>query len=555
MTDKLTTKFQSFVLNTITGIGQVIDAMKNLIRVGDTTASFTERLGPAGIDPKLQTQLEGVNDTIRKLKENAAGVRANMEGMTPGSDAYRAQESALARINASLSQQESLRDSINKKIAEARKLEREAAAATSNTPRSSGDIGISGLTFNSNKALEGWDKTNKRLRREISALVQDAKKEGINFTITSTFRDGSGKSRHNYGQAVDLVADNWEKATQWWRANSHKYELSFPVRTERPGDQAGTTFGTGPHWHAQLAAAQDKRTASVERLTKATNAQREAVYQLSEAERAQSILVSEGLRIYEQTRTPQEELIGRLQRLRELLSAGALPGGEDTFIRAVTAANDVYRAATEGAEAAVTKTNELAASIRDNLQGAFGSWINSAVEGTFRLRDALRELAQDIARLALRFAANQLFSSLAGGGDGGGGLLGSLLGSLFAKGAAFPQLALPQGVYTQPTYFPMPQGGPLKRYARGGVLGEAGAEAVLPLRRLPNGKLGVEGIGGGTEVVINNYTGEAVSRRTRQLGDREIVEIAIGQMEERVSRGGNSTSRSLQQAFGLRRGR
>jgi phage-related minor tail protein len=124
---------------------------------------------------------------------------------------------------------------------------------------------------------------------------------------------------------------------------------------------------------------------------------------------------------------------------------------------------------------------------------------------------------------------------------------------LFAKGAAFPQLALPSGVYTQPTYFPMPQEGPLKRYARGGVLGEAGPEAILPLRRNANGQLGVQG--GGTEVVINNYTGEAVSRRTRQLGDREIVEIAIGQMEERIARGGNSTSRAFSQTYGVRRGR
>jgi phage-related minor tail protein len=198
-------------------------------------------------------------------------------------------------------------------------------------------------------------------------------------------------------------------------------------------------------------------------------------------------------------------------------------------------------------------TQSLSENAGQKLQGAFGSWIDSAVEGTFRLRDALRELAKDIAKMALKFAANQLFSSFLGGAGGGGGLLGNLLGSLFAKGAAFPQLALPQGVYTQPTYFPMPQGGPLKRYARGGVLGEAGAEAVLPLRRLPSGRLGVEG--GGTEVVINNYSGEAVSRRNRQLGDKEIIEIAIGQMEERVARGGNSTSRSMQQAFGLRRGR
>jgi len=201
-------------------------------------------------------------------------------------------------------------------------------------------------------------------------------------------------------------------------------------------------------------------------------------------------------------------------------------------------------AATEGMK---EQTVTLASQIGDSLEGAFGSWIDNAVEGTFRLRDVLRNLAQDIAKMAFRFA---LFGS-----NGAGGLLGGLLGGIFgaAKGAAFPQLALPQGIYTQPTFFQMPQEGPLKRYARGGVLGEAGPEAVLPLKRGADGKLGVQG--GGTEVVINNYSGEDVSRRTRQLGDREIIEIAIGQMDDRIQRGGNSTARALDQAYKLRRGR
>jgi phage-related minor tail protein len=239
------------------------------------------------------------------------------------------------------------------------------------------------------------------------------------------------------------------------------------------------------------------------------------------------------------------------QRSMELLNEALRMNPELASTAAETAVMIGERYA-EAMGQAKNATDSLAENVQQNLQGAFGSWIDSAVEGTSRLRDVLRELAQDVAKLALKFAANQLFGSLLGGGGGG---LGGLLDSLFAKGAAFSQLALPQGVYTQPTFFQMPGEGPLQRYASGGVLGEAGAEAVLPLRRLPNGRLGVEGMGGGTEVVINNYTGEAVSRRTRQLGDREIVEIAIGQMEERVVRGGNSTSRSMQQAFGLRRGR
>jgi len=108
-------------------------------------------------------------------------------------------------------------------------------------------------------------------------------------------------------------------------------------------------------------------------------------------------------------------------------------------------------------------------------------------------------------------------------------------------------------VYTKPTYFNMPKEGPLKRFATGGLLGEAGPEAVMPLTRV-NGRLGVQA-SGSTEVIVNNYTGEGVSRRSRRLGDREIIELTIGEMEGRMARGGNSTARAFEGAYNVRRGR
>jgi len=264
----------------------------------------------------------------------------------------------------------------------------------------------------------------------------------------------------------------------------------------------------------------------------------------AQAIQRQGQVLNEIQQVYQSTRTPAEQYAATLERLRGLLDSGL---DQETFVRAAQQAQAAYFAASEGALQAVEATNTLAQSVGQNLTVSFGSWIDRAVEGTFKLKDALRGLAADIAKLALRFA---LFGS-----GGGGGLLGGVLGGLFgfAKGAAFSSLPLPQGVYAQPTYFTMPSEGPLKRYAQGGVLGEAGPEAVLPLKRGADGKLGVQG--GGTEVVINNYSGEDVSRRTRQLGDREIIEIAIGQMDDRIQRGGNSTARALDQAYKLRRGR
>jgi phage-related minor tail protein len=55
------------------------------------------------------------------------------------------------------------------------------------------------------------------------------------------------------------------------------------------------------------------------------------------------------------------------------------------------------------------------------------------------------------------------------------------------------------GVISSPTMFPM-RGGM-------GLMGEAGPEAIMPLRRGPDGRLGVEGGGSTTNVTYNVAAG------------------------------------------------
>lgn len=72
----------------------------------------------------------------------------------------------------------------------------------------------------------------------------------------------------------------------------------------------------------------------------------------------------------------------------------------------------------------------------DAIQESFGSWIDQAIDGTFRLQDSLKGLLSSLTKLALNNVMQGLFSGGGGhalyGGGGIGGIFSKLFG--FAKG-------------------------------------------------------------------------------------------------------------------------
>ncbi len=130
------------------------------------------------------------------------------------------------------------------------------------------------------------------------------------------------------------------------------------------------------------------------------------------------------------------------------------------------------------------------------LSSGIGSGLRRAFEGLvfdgMKLSDALKGIARSMADTAFAVAMKPLEQALSGAiAQGVNGLIGGVLpfadGGAFAQGRVMPFAK--GGIVSQPTYFPM----------RGatGLMGEAGAEAIMPLRRGADGRLGVATAGGG----------------------------------------------------------
>lgn len=146
--------------------------------------------------------------------------------------------------------------------------------------------------------------------------------------------------------------------------------------------------------------------------------------------------------------------------------------------------------------------------------------------------DVLKSLTLRLSELSLKAALRPLEKSISGGIEKlFGGLFGGISGSATREGGfgggGTPPVSLfaDGGVIARPHYFPLGPNGL-------GVAGEAGPEAILPLARGADGRLGVAGGGGqGTSVTINIATPDAASFRQSEvyLGGLVARAVARGQ--------------------------
>ena len=217
----------------------------------------------------------------------------------------------------------------------------------------------------------------------------------------------------------------------------------------------------------------------------------------------------------------------------------------------------------------------------DIIKGSFeklGDAIVTFVEtGKFNFKSLITSMLADLLRWEMKQQTAQLYSSLGGAGGIGKGIMGflglggtagnagstginmsgagaSTVGMSLAKGGAFDQdypvhkFAM-GGTFTNqivnsPTLF---------KFASGtGLMGEAGPEAIMPLKRDNNGTLGVRSQPSNVNVVVNNHSGQpAKTNETIDSRGNRTIEVIVGDViAQQIATKGSPVQQSMSSTYG-----
>ncbi|MDR5654230.1 tape measure protein [Xinfangfangia sp. LG-4] len=186
-------------------------------------------------------------------------------------------------------------------------------------------------------------------------------------------------------------------------------------------------------------------------------------------------------------------------------AGGAGRGAGKALREGADSAKSAWEEAAEAVRKAQEKAREMAEGLAQDITGPIKEALTSGEFTWESFASAISRIAQNLATrlidLAFKPIENALINAFSGGGAGGGGFLASLFGfargGVFAGGQELTAFAR-GGVVNRPTVFP---------FARGiGLMGEAGPEAILPLRRGRGGRLGVEMNGDGASPAASMST-------------------------------------------------
>jgi hypothetical protein len=285
----------------------------------------------------------------------------------------------------------------------------------------------------------------------------------------------------------------------------------------------------------------------------------------------------------------------QLEIEKKLADKVVAPEGSDKQLELINervASKELYESGVQGIKAAAALKSEgiiLLSSINERTQvygDAFKSTVDSmsdalvdfAMTGKASFGDLIESMITDLIKFEQRKALSTVFESFGGVSGLINMGLSALSGSAMTQSGFMSPGAVQPGGYSGPVYVNKALGGAYNQgrevfaiggaftitivsrpttfaFAKGaGLMGESGPEAIMPLKRGPNGSLGIQGgNGGNVDVVVNNYGQEKAQTKesTDARGNRRI-EVIIGEMTAaEMNRPNSPVQASMKSTFGI----
>jgi phage-related minor tail protein len=323
-----------------------------------------------------------------------------------------------------------------------------------------------------------------RLLKPIGAAFQDAANTSvkalnrITVGIVNLTAQGLTNSIENRTKNIEKLAENTRKAFEELR-----YAASGRSRTviqELVPDIDGNMIVT-----ERLLTGKEAINIAKQRYEAAKAAQDENLSKIIQDKKRRDEILARNMQ--------PVEIMGMLFHPITYQYLGQADGSSDPSKGNIKTTNKLLEGLTQGANSYLQSIKTVTESVKTAVENAFkgmeDALVNFVMTGKLKFSDLTRSILADMTRIVIQQTIMQPFTSFFKG-------LFNAQGNVFDKGL---KKYAKGGIVTSPTLFAYGAGGT----GNFGLMGEAGAEAILPLKRGRSGNLGVEASGGATNIVVN----------------------------------------------------
>jgi hypothetical protein len=257
---------------------------------------------------------------------------------------------------------------------------------------------------------------------------------------------------------------------------------------------------------------------------------------LTEALRLATEVRDQHVAAIERQLSPADEVLVRLREEIQLLGMGRL--AREKYLAQQAMGPDATEEQKDEAAALIEQRDALQEvadamdAVRESGAGFLEDWLSGAKSFEEAALGALDNLNRRLLQMATEKLIEQIlgsFGSTEGGAAGEGfagfmqAIFGSANGNVFSAGDVVPHRL--GGVVSGPAIFPMAGG-------RMGSMAEDGPEAIMPLKRGRDGRLGVEVAGGGSVRYGDTYNINVPPGTERRQAQRVAQSVAMEQRRQ-----------------------